>query len=334
MAQNPRNTIETADLSRIIWNAEPAVARAVNNWITWLAHEKRAPAHTQYAYGRDLAIFFTWLKEDQLDYNPGIQDIENLRNINYRAFLAHRAAQGLERSTLARNMSTLRSFIRWCERNKIIKKSAIHNVTAQKIPKRLPRPMTPEDALEAIKAVDELSEDAFIGARDKALLSLLYGSGLRISEALNLNIGDLPPKGAPAGTLIVRGKGNKSRSVPLLPMVEDAIKNMLKLSPHSTLDKEPLFKGARGGRLHATVVQRRVRELRSWLQLPDSVTPHALRHSFATHLLAGDADLRSIQELLGHSSLKATQRYTEIDSHQLRDMVLTAHPRARKLSES
>ncbi|MFV0432103.1 MAG: tyrosine recombinase XerC [Alphaproteobacteria bacterium] len=333
MAQNPRNTVENIDLSTLQWNAEPALVRICLKWIEWLAHERRAPAHTQWAYGRDLAIFFTWLKEDLLGYSPGLQDIENLKHIHYRSFLAYRSAQGMERSTMARNMSTLRSFTKWCERNNIIKKSAIHNVSSQKTPKRLPRPMTAEDALEAIKSIDDLSDDAFVIARDKALLSLLYGAGLRISEALNLNVGDLPPKGSPPETLIVRGKGNKSRTLPLLPMVEEAIIKMLKISPHSTLDSEPLFKGARGGRLHPTVVQRRVRELRSWLQLPDSVTPHALRHSFATHLLAGDADLRSIQELLGHSSLKATQRYTEIDSSQLRDMVLTAHPRARKERE-
>ncbi len=330
MAQKPKNTAEIADLSTIEWIAEPTLIRIIFEWMNYLAYEKRAPKHTQLAYARDLSIFLKWLRDENLGYKAGLKDLENLRTLNYRAFLAARAAEGLERSTLARNISTLRSFIRWCERNDIIQKSAIHSVQAQKLPKRLPRPLTTQDALNVIASVDELSEDPFIGARDKALLLMLYGVGLRISEALSLNIGDLPPKGAPKGTLIIRGKGNKTRSVPLLIMVEDGIKKMLEKSPFSCKDDDPVFRGARGGRLNPAVVQRRVRELRLWLQLPDSVTPHALRHSFATHLLDGKADLRSIQELLGHSSLKATQRYTEVNASQLRSTILTTHPRARK----
>ncbi len=329
MTNKTRNIVEIADLSAIEWMAEPTLIRIVYEWIDYLAHEKRAPKHTQLAYSRDLSIFLKWLKEDNLGYKAGLKDLENLRTLHYRAFLASRSAKGLERSTLARNISTLRSFTKWCERNKIIQKSAIHSVHPQKLPKRLPRPLTTQDALKAIASVDELSEDPFIGARDKALLSLLYGAGLRISEALNLNIGDLPPKGAPSGTLIIHGKGNKTRTVPLLVMVEESIKKMLALSPFRCFDEDPVFRGARGGRLNPSVVQRRVRELRLWLQLPDSVTPHALRHSFATHLLDGKADLRSIQELLGHSSLKATQRYTEVNASQLRSTILTTHPRAK-----
>ncbi len=330
MAPNPKDIVEIADLSAIEWIAEPALIRVIYEWISYLAHEKRSPRHTQLAYSRDLSIFLKWLRDENLGYKAGLRDLENLRTLNYRAFLAARSAENLERSTLARNLSTLRSFIKWCERRDILKRSSIHSVHAQKLPKRLPRPLTTEDALKAIDSVDELSDDAFIGARDKALLLLLYGAGLRISEALELNIGDLPPKGAPSGTLNIRGKGNKMRSVPLLVMVEDAIKKMLSLSPFPCEDNDPVFRGARGGRLNPAVVQRRVRELRLWLQLPNSVTPHALRHSFATHLLDGEADLRSIQELLGHSSLKATQRYTEVNASKLRSTILNTHPRARK----
>lgn len=330
MAQNIKNTADIADLSAIEWAAEPALIRIILEWMDYLAHEKRAPKHTQLAYGRDLSIFLKWLRDENLGYKAGLKDLENLRTLNYRAFLGARAAEGLERSTLARNLSTLRSFIKWCERGGILKRSSIHSVHGQKLPKRLPRPLTTQDAFNAINSVDALSDDAFIGARDKALLLLLYGAGLRISEALALNIGDLPPKGAPEGTLYIRGKGNKMRNVPLLIMVEEAIKKMLALSPFPCDDDDPIFRGARGGRLNPAVVQRRVRELRLWLQLPDSVTPHALRHSFATHLLDGEADLRSIQELLGHSSLKATQRYTEVNASQLRSTVLNTHPRAKK----
>lgn len=330
MASSTRNRLEKIDASKLYFESEPALRRNITDWLSWLAHEKRSGMHTQYAYGRDLSIFLKWLKEEHLGYPAGMRDLEFLKTSDFRAFIVYRTRSDCSRTTIARNISTLRGFYKWLERNEIIKQSHIHDLSAQRVQKKLPRPLTIEDAKEVINLTDVFSDDPFIAARDKAMLGLLYGAGLRISEALSLNVGDLPPHGSPEGTLTITGKGNKQRIVPLLLQVEQMINNMLKYDPFSIGKDEPLFKGARGARLTARVVQLRMAEIRRYLHLPDSATPHALRHSFATHLLAGDADLRSIQELLGHASLKATQRYTEVSTHQLRSMITMAHPRAKK----
>ncbi len=330
MAAGARNRLEKIDMDKLHFECEPALQRNIISWLSWLAHEKRSGAHTQYAYGRDLSIFLKWLKDEHLGYLAGLRDLEFLRTSDFRAFIVYRTRSNCSRTTIARNLSTLRSFYKWLERQEVIERSHIHDLSAQRTKKKLPRPLTIEDAKEVINLTDIFSDDPFIAARDKAMLGLLYGAGLRISEALSLNVGDLPPHGSAEGTLTIVGKGNKQRIVPLLVQVEQLIKNMLNYSPFSTGYDQPLFKGARGARLTARVVQLRMAEIRRYLNLPDTATPHALRHSFATHLLAGDADLRSIQELLGHASLKATQRYTEVSTQQLRSMITMAHPRARK----
>lgn len=318
---------ELMNMDKIHLEAAPELRRSVEEWISWLAYEKRSPIHTQEAYMRDLSVFLGWVTIEHLGYRPGLEDMENLKTIDFRSFIAMRHRENIQRSTMARNLSTLRSFHRWLERHQYIKQSHIHHIRSQKLPKRLPRPLTADDAKEMLNIMDLFSEDPYINARDKAFLSLLYGCGLRISEALNLNNGDLPPFGSPPETLTIRGKGNKTRIVPLLPKVEEYIQEMIQVSPFPKGMDAPLFYGSRGKRLQARIMQKRVEQARRYMNLNDSVTPHALRHSFATHLLSADADLRSIQELLGHSSLKATQRYTEINTEQLQNAFAMAHPR-------
>ncbi len=324
--------LEKINLDNMVFTCEPAVKRNIVAWFNYLAHEKRASIHTQDAYARDLSIFLQWLNSEHLGYATGLRDLELLKSVDFRAFIVYRRRENCSRVSIARNLSTLRSFYKWLERNEIIQRSHIHDLSAQRTAKRLPRPLTVHDAKEVINITDLFSDDPFVVARDKAIFGLLYGVGLRISEALSLNIGDLPPHGAPEGSLIVRGKGNKERNVPLLWQVEKLIAEMLNYSPFSLEHDQPLFCGVRGGRLSPRIVQLRMAEIRRYLNLPDTATPHALRHSFATHLLAGDADLRSIQELLGHTSLKATQRYTEVSIQKLQSMISNMHPRARKTS--
>ena len=306
--------------------AEPAVVSAVADWRAWLAHERRCSDHTLDAYGRDLAAFFQFMA-GHLGFKPGLKDLENMAAADFRGYLAGRAAMGLARSSTARAMSTLRGFFRFIDRAGLVHNAAIGAIRTPRTPKPVPKALSVEEALEALETVAELSDDHWIGLRDKALLLLLYGCGLRIGEALALNRGQAP-KG---DTMVVTGKGNKQRMVPVLAVIKEAVGDYLLACPYRSLgDDGPLFVGARGGRLTARVAQRQMQRLRPLLGLPETATPHALRHSFATHLLAGGGDLRTIQELLGHASLSTTQRYTEVDAARLTEVYRDAHPRAHK----
>jgi integrase/recombinase XerC len=309
----------------IAFTAEPAVVAAIEDWRAWLAHERRVSTHTLDAYGRDLAAFLGFISE-HLGFAPGLADLEALKSTDFRAFLANRAIRGLSRSSTARAVSTLRGFFRFLERGGLAANAAIGAVRSPKVPRLVPRALAPDEALDMVDKADVVSDEPWIGKRDTALFTLLYGCGLRIGEALGLNRGDLP-KG---DTMVVTGKGNKQRVVPVLAVVREAIDDYLAHCPHGVGKAGPLFLGARGGRLNAGVAQRQMRRLRVLLGLPETATPHALRHSFATHLLAGGGDLRTIQELLGHASLSSTQRYTEVDTESLMAVYRQAHPRARK----
>jgi integrase/recombinase XerC len=304
--------------------AAPDLAAVVAEWRRWLTHERRLSPHTIGAYERDLRSFVTFLTL-HLGEAPGLAALARLRPADFRAWLARRAGDGLGRASMARALSTLRGFFGWCERNGHLANHAIRSVRTPKLPHRVPRPLRAEDAFEILKQTGALAKQPWIGLRDVALFTLLYGCGLRISEALGLSAAQAPT----ADTLTVTGKGGKQRMVPVLPVIREALAAYRAACPYRLSADQPLFRGARGGALNPAVAQRAMRAARDWLGLPDTATPHALRHSFATHLMAGGGDLRSIQELLGHVSLTSTQRYTEIADTALLAAYRNAHPRAR-----
>ncbi len=304
------------------------VSAAITDWGRWLESERRASPNTADAYRRDLAAFFAFLS-DHLGGAPTLDDLQSLTPADFRSYLARRANEGLARTSVARSMSTLRNFFRFLDRTGKVHNPAIDAVRTPKIPASVPKALTPEDALAAVKAAAEMQDEPWLAKRDMAIMLLLYGCGLRIGEALALNGADMGADKNAEGTLRVVGKGNKERIVPVLPIVAQAIKNYRDLCPHGIAAEDPLFVGKRGARLNAGVVQRQVRKVRALLGLGDSATPHALRHSFATHLLAKGGDLRTIQELLGHASLSTTQRYTAVDEAKLRAVYDDAHPRAK-----
>ena len=305
------------------FSAADDLRAAIELWVNWLAGERRASPHTIAAYGRDLAFFLDFLTL-HVGEQPTLTLLNTLTPADFRAFLAARAAH-VERSSVARGLSVVRGFIRFLERRGIASCPALAVLRAPKLPHAIPKPLSVADAAEIIEMPADIAADAWQAARDIAVLTLLYGSGLRISEALGLT-----RAGAPLGEQItITGKGNKQRLVPVLPAVRQAVADYLAVCPHPLPPGGPLFVGARGGPLNPRIVQRQMETLRRALGLPETATPHALRHSFATHLLAGGGDLRAIQELLGHASLSTTQRYTSVDSARLLDVYEAAHPRAR-----
>lgn len=305
-------------------HAGPGLAQALQAWRDWLRSERRASRHTLAAYERDLAAFLAFLT-DHLGGPPDLKDLEALSAADVRAYLAARTNEGLSRSSLARAMSSMRGFFKWLERTGRLANPAVASVRTPRPPRTVPRPLAEDEAVEALTTVAELQDDPWLAARDLALFTLLYGCGLRLGEALSLTIGQAPR----SDTMVITGKGNKQRLVPVLPVVRQAIDAYLDLRPYDKTADAPLFIGARGKQLNPGVVQRQMRRLRALLGLGEKATPHALRHSFATHLLAKGGDLRTIQELLGHTSLTTTQRYTEVDAARLTAVHGKAHPRAR-----
>jgi integrase/recombinase XerC len=277
------------------------------------------------AYGTDLASFLGFLT-NHLGAEPDLTALAQVRQADIRGWLASLANEGLVNASRARHLSAVRSFFRYLARHHGADNPAVKLVSTPRTRRPLPRALTPEAALGVTRDIGELSDFAPIQARDTALFTLLYGCGLRIAEALALNVRDAPRTGADDPLRVV-GKGSKERLVPVLPVVRQAIAAWLRLHPAAQPDA-PLFVGARGKRLDAAVAQRTLRSYRHQNGLPEHATPHALRHSFATHLLGGGADLRSIQDLLGHASLSTTQRYTSVNEAQLLEVWRKAHPRA------
>ena len=305
--------------------AKPDLQEARAGWLASLQRERRLSPLTVEAYERDTRQFLHFMT----GYNggaPGIADIAALRPADLRAFLAQRRKDGAGARSVGRGLAGIRSFLRFLERRGLANAAGAVAMRAPRQPKSLPRPLTARDAARVVAAGEQLAEEPWIAARNAAVLTLLYGSGLRISEALALSGGDLADEGATM--LRVAGKGGKTRLAPVLPVVLHAVADYRRLCPYDLGPDEPLFRGARGGALRPEIVQRAMAGLRSALGLPDSATPHALRHSFATHLLAGGGDLRTIQELLGHASLSTTQVYTGVDTARLLDIYDAAHPRA------
>ncbi len=304
--------------------AKPELAHARALWLTNLEHGKRFSLHTLDAYERDTRQFFQFLT-GHCGGAPGIADIKDLRPSDFRAFLARRRNEGAGVRTLGRSLAGVRSFLKHLEREGLVNAAGARALRAPKQPKSLPKPLAQDKALRVAASAGELADEPWIAARNVAVLTLLYGCGLRISEALGLASTDITEG---QRSLSITGKGSKTRIVPLLPAIHTAITEYRRLSPYDLNGETPLFRGARGGVLHAAIIQREMAKLRSALGLPDTATPHALRHSFATHLLSAGGDLRSIQELLGHSSLSTTQIYTAVDSGRLLSAWRDAHPRA------
>lgn len=316
-------TAARGETSRVFQAADDVV-RAAREWQAWLAAERRASPHTFAAYQRDLAAFLAFMTE-HLGAPPDLAALGALRAADFRSWLAMRAKEGSARTSTARALAVVRSFFRFLDRAGKVSNGAIGTVRTPKLPEAVPRPMLEKDALALIAEAPHHARADWIGKRDAALFTLLYGCGLRIAEALSLNRADAPTGDA----LVVTGKGRKQRMVPVLPRVVAALADYLAACPFGDGGNAPLFVGARGERLQAGVAQRAMRTLRRALGLPETATPHALRHSFATHLLEGGGDLRTIQELLGHASLSTTQRYTKVDAEKILTTFAKAHPRAR-----
>ena len=295
------------------------------DWLKMLGGERRLAALTLDAYERDTRQFFQFLT-GHCGGPPGISDIKELRTADLRAYLAWRRSGGVGPRTLGRGLAGVRSFLRFLERRGLANAAGAAALRAPKQPKSLPKPLSVGDARRVVSSGEQLAEEPWIAARNAAVLTLLYGSGLRISEALGLSGAELAGSGD--SVLRVTGKGGKTRLVPVLPVALQAVAEYRRLCPYHPEPEGLLFRGARGGPLNPAIVQREMRKLRSALNLPATATPHALRHSFATHLLGRGGDLRTIQELLGHASLSTTQIYTGVDTARLLEIYEAAHPRA------
>ena len=319
-----------AELDPLRLTLEPALAGAVEDWTAWLTHERRASPHSVAAYRRDVAAFLRFLTEHR-GHAPGLEDLRQLERGDFRGWLARSSARGLMAASNARAISALKSLFRFLAKRGLVENAALGTLRPPRLPRSVPKALSAAEAQDVIDEAGVYASSPWIALRDRALFMLLYGAGLRIAEALSLDRRDLPTGNASSMTeLIVTGKGSKQRRVPLLPEIRTALLEYATACPFGAAKEDPLFVGARGDRLVARVAQRELARLRALLGLLETATPHALRHSFATHLLAGGGDLRTIQELLGHSSLSTTQRYTDVDSTALMKVYGEAHPRARR----
>jgi len=302
------------------------VSSELSRWLAYLGAERRMSPKTLEAYQRDVLQFLRFLCE-HLGHPASLKHLAKLAPADVRAFMASRRSDGIGSRSLMRGLAGARSFGRYLERNGKGKVGALAAVRAPKIGKTLPKPLSIVNARRIgdvdLRAGEERAP--WVLTRDAAVLALLYGSGLRIAEALSLKRQDVPDAG---DAITVTGKGNKSRMVPVLPQVLGLISEYVKLCPYDLADEGPLFRGVKGGPLSPRIVQLTMERLRGALNLPETATPHALRHSFATHLLARGGDLRAIQELLGHASLSTTQIYTAVDTDRLMEAYKAAHPRA------
>jgi integrase/recombinase XerC len=305
----------------------PDVDAEIGRWLAYLGAERRMSPKTLDAYRRDAGQFLGFMAE-HLGGPPSLKQLAKLTPTDIRAFMAARRAAGAGNRSLMRALAGTRSFARFLERNGKGKVGALAAVRTPKLARTLPKPLTASAARQMtdvdLRAGEE--REAWVLARDAAVLALLYGSGLRISEALGLTRQQAPLPGNDA--VSVTGKGSKTRMVPVLPQVAKLVADYIALCPYELPPDGPLFIGTRGGPLSPRIVQLAMARLRGALGLPDSATPHALRHSFATHLLARGGDLRAIQELLGHASLSTTQIYTAVDAERLLEVYASAHPRA------
>jgi len=314
-------SLQTPAMTDSAFATDDALRSQIAHWQRELGSVRRLAPNTLEAYGRDLDQFLSFLS-GHVGGAVTLAVLRDLRGADIRAFMAVRRADSLGSRSLARVLSALKSFFRYLEREGVVATEALNVIRTPKLPKSLPKALTVVEARSTITATAELEERPWVAARDMAVLSLCYGAGLRIAEALAVTRGDLD-----GPSLRATGKGGKIRLVPLIDTVRRSIELYLELCPFKLWPEEPLFRGVKGGVLSPRLIQLRVVQLRSALGLPPSATPHALRHSFATHLLGRGGDLRAIQELLGHASLSTTQIYTAVDTERLLDSYRKAHPR-------
>jgi integrase/recombinase XerC len=302
----------------------PDLQEKFDAWLRYLQDEKHYSRHTLRAYTADLHYFFGFLTQ-HLAAPPSLQALGDASLRDFRGWLTRKTVEGSGTATRARALSSVRSFLAWLDRQGFLHNPAISGLRTPKQGKKIPRALPPRQAREVVEHAEELPEERWVGLRDRALFMLLYGCGLRIDEALKLDYKERPQK----GEVRVHGKGGKERMVPVIAVVEAMLGDYIKNCVYPFEPDTPLFLGARGKRLNQGVAQYEMRKLRAAFGLPESVTPHVLRHSFATHILVNGGDLRTIQELLGHSSVSTTQRYTDYDNAQLLEIYMHAHPRAK-----
>jgi integrase/recombinase XerC len=298
--------------------------RAVAGWLAHLQHERGHADKTLEAYARDVRQFLGFVAA-HLGYPPCLADLARLDLKTFRGFLAARRRTGAVSRSLARTLSALRQLFRWLEAQELVENRKILQLAMPKVPHSVPKPLTVAKAAGVVDPGPAAELD-WVLARDAAVLLLLYGSGLRIAEALGIKAKDAPTPDR--DVLRIKGKGGKERLVPVLPVVREAVARYVGLCPYPLEPNESLFRGAKGGPLSPRIIQLAMERLREVLDLPPTATPHALRHSFATHLLSAGGDLRQIQELLGHASLSTTQAYTEVDRDRLLAVYDAAHPRS------
>ncbi|MDB6176707.1 tyrosine recombinase XerC [Paracoccus sp. Z330] len=301
----------------------PAMSDALARWLETEAATRDRSSHTITAYRADLLAFLSFLGGYSGEAATP-KSLAGLKQADMRAFAASERARGLGARSLARRQSAIRSFLRWISDREGYDLSPALSARSPKFARSLPRPLTPVQAQDALDVVSTNHETPWVAARDVAVMTLLWGCGLRISEALQLNGRDWPFR----DSLTITGKGKRQRQVPVLPVTCNAVAQYLSLCPWPLEADAALFRGVRGGRLDGGIVSQALRRARAALGLPPTATPHALRHSFATHLLAAGGDLRTIQELLGHASLSTTQVYTGVDDAQLMSVYRAAHPRS------
>jgi len=314
----------------LILPAATDVANALAAWQRWLGDERRVAATTLEAYNADLIGFLRFIAEHN-GTPADLPTLAKLKQSDFRGWLAAQSSAGMAKTSTARHLAALRSFYRFLARRKLANNTAITLLRTPKLPKSVPKALSVDEADDVMREIESQSEEPWVGKRDLAVVLLLYGAGLRIAEALSLTAAELKRVAGGANALMVTGKRQKQRVVPMLPAIGTAIGEYLRLCPFSLAPNEPGFRGARGKTLDPAIVQKSIRRLRGLLGLPETATPHALRHSFATHLLGAGGDLRSIQELLGHASLSTTQRYTDVDAVRLSKVYGDAHPRARRV---
>ena len=295
------------------------------SWIDNLSNIRALSKNTVISYKNDIQNFFIYL-ESHLDSSPNINNIKKLEINDFRSFLSYQRNKGINSNSIARNISSLKSFFNHLIKEKIIISSAVLALKSPKLKKTLPRPIDSKLAIEVIKIAETIEKEKWIGLRNKSILMLLYGCGLRISEALNLNFNDIDNE----DHILIKGKGEKERIVPMMEYIKKGINDYITECPKEISAKDPLFIGKRMKRLSPRIIQYSLEKIRNSLSLPETATPHALRHSFATHLLNSGGDLRTIQELLGHSSLSTTQKYTKVETAELYKAYSKSHPLAKK----
>lgn len=304
-------------------SVSPAATQLLQDWLDMKRAIQGVSDNTIEAYQTDLLCYFSFMG-NRFGGNLGLSPLKEITVRDMRAWLAHERGRGIAARSLARELSAVKSFYNWFAEREGFDATAVLTTRAPKFQKKLPRPVEEKAARALIETIEHQSTEPWIANRDVAVLTLLYGCGLRISEALSLSAKDLPLK----SSLRVLGKGGKERIVPVLPIAQSVMQTYVQTCPFEIAGTSPLFYGIRGGPLGARTIQQTMAKARAQLGLPASATPHALRHSFATHLLSAGGDLRAIQELLGHASLSTTQNYTAVDTARLMEVYERAHPRA------